>query len=261
MKPDPCPPRVPGTARVVLLGGFEFRLDGVLVPLATGEQRLIGLLAVRDRPQTRATVASTLWPDGSDQRAAANLRTTLWRLRRMRQPVVRTNGRYVALDEGLEVDVSRLFAQARRLTGSHPELDESDMRAETLVGDLLPDWDEEWLLFERERIRQLSVHALEALCERLTRDGRLAEAVDVGQVAVAAEPLRESAHARLIAAHLAEGNVAEAVRQYQLLKALLLDGIGVEPSQQLGQLVTSVTVSAGCGHLAMGGHSLPASSY
>jgi DNA-binding SARP family transcriptional activator len=69
------------------------------------------------------------------------------------------------------------------------------------------------VLVERERFRQLRLHALEALCRRLTGDGLHAEAVDAGIAAIAAEPLRESAHRALMSAHVAEGNRGEAMRQ------------------------------------------------
>ena len=106
-----------------------------------------------------------------------------------------------------------------------------------LCHDLLPDWYEEWVSVERERFRQLRLHALDALCEQLTSAGRFAPAIEVGMAAVAAEPLRESAHQRLIEAHLAEGNRGEAIRQYCLCRRLLRDRLGLRPSNQLENLV------------------------
>ena len=41
---------------------------------------------------------------------------------------------------------------------------------------------------ERERFHQLRLHALEALCDRLTTAGRYGEAIDAGLAAVTAEP-------------------------------------------------------------------------
>jgi two-component SAPR family response regulator len=107
-----------------------------------------------------------------------------------------------------------------------------------LSGDLLPDWDEEWIQFERERLRQLRVHALEALCHRLSAAGRHAEAIDAGQAAVAAEPLRESAQKTLIAAHLAEGNLCEARRQFGLYRDVLWDSLCLSPSEDLQAMLT-----------------------
>lgn len=113
-----------------------------------------------------------------------------------------------------------------------------------LVGELLPDWDDDWIAFERARLRQLCVHALEALCRRLSLAGRDGRAIDAGLAAVAAEPLRESAQRVLISAHLREGNVTEARRQYPSYRELLWESLGIEPSESLRALVGLTSSSA-----------------
>jgi DNA-binding SARP family transcriptional activator len=71
---------------------------------------------------------------------------------------------------------------------------------------------------------------------------------------VSAEPLRESAHRALIAAHLREANYGEAIAQYERCYILLRDELGVAPSPCLRDLIqtagewpstTLVTRSAG----------------
>jgi DNA-binding SARP family transcriptional activator len=52
-------------------------------------------------------------------------------------------------------------------------------------------------------------------------------------MAVAAEPTRESARTELIKAHLAEGNVDEAIRQFESFRRVLEGELGVEPSRRL----------------------------
>jgi DNA-binding SARP family transcriptional activator len=108
---------------------------------------------------------------------------------------------------------------------------------ELLQHDLLPSWYDDWVLFERERLRQLRIHALETLAATLTRKARFAEAIDAALHAICAEPLRESAHRRLIEAHLAEGNVSEAITQYERYRALLDEALGVPPSPGLRALL------------------------
>ena len=82
--------------------------------------------------------------------------------------------------------------------------------------DLLPGWYEDWVLFERERLQQVRLDALEspwraARSPRATRRPALAAARE----AIAIEPLLESAHAVAIQAHLLGGNRSAAVREYQ----------------------------------------------
>jgi DNA-binding SARP family transcriptional activator len=220
-----------------VLGGFEVVIGGDVVVLPLNAQRLIAFLAIRERPQLRATAAGTLWLDMVESRAAANLRTTLWKLRQSDCRAVRVSGNALSIAPEAEVDLARLLAQARRLIAPSDELRAEDADAEALCGDLLPDWDEDWIQFERERLRQLRIHALESLCRRLSRAGRHAEAVDAGQAAVCAEPLRESAQRALIESHLAEGNMCEAKRQFEMYRDVLWDALRLLPSNELQHLV------------------------
>jgi DNA-binding SARP family transcriptional activator len=108
-------------------------------------------------------------------------------------------------------------------------------------GELLPDWYEDWVAIERERLRALRAHGLEALCRRLTAAGRFGEATEAGLAAVRDEPLRESAHRVLIGVHLAEGNRAAALQQYRAFARLLREEVGMSPSSCMEQLMESMT--------------------
>lgn len=109
-----------------------------------------------------------------------------------------------------------------------------------LHGDVLPSWDEDWILVERERHRQSRLHALEALSESLRAAGRHAEALQAALAAVAGESLRESAHRRVIEVHLAEQNPGEALRQYEIYRRLLHEELGLSPSDSIRHLVQSL---------------------
>jgi SARP family transcriptional regulator, regulator of embCAB operon len=63
--------------RLVLLGGFAVLRGGDYVPLPLAMQRVLGFLALRPLPVLRMHVASTLWTNTPEHKAAANLRTTL----------------------------------------------------------------------------------------------------------------------------------------------------------------------------------------
>ena len=148
--------------------------------------------------------------------------------------MVEASTTHLRLARDLAVDVHELTALAEGLdspAGHH------DLEPSALARDLLPDWYEDWVALERERFRQLRLHALEALCARLTAAGRFGAAVQAGLAAVAGEPLRESAHRILIRAHLAEGNPGEAVRQYHLYRRLLAGELALEPSPAIRGLV------------------------
>jgi DNA-binding SARP family transcriptional activator len=93
------------------------------------------------------------------------------------------------------------------------------------------------VVFERERWRQRLLHGLEALAGHLTRTRLFADAIDVALSVIALDPLRESGQRVLIAAHLAEGNLAEARRCYERHCRSLADELGVGPSAELTALV------------------------
>lgn len=220
-----------------LLNAFELRCDGRLVSLPLSAQRLLAFIALHEHPLLRIYVAGTLWIDASDERASGSLRSSLWRLNRPGHRLVEATSTHLHLVPGVQVDLRRAFGLARRLLDGSADAD--DLRAAqcALGGELLPDWYDDWLLFERERFRQLSLHALEALADRLTGAGDVARALEAALSAVGAEPLRESAHRALIRVHLAEGNRGEALRQYAVCRRLLRERLGVEPSEQLDELL------------------------
>lgn len=220
-----------------VLCGFEVRVGGRFVSLPSNVERILALLAVRSRPQPRLHVASTLWMDTTEDRAAANLRTALWKARQSLGECIDVRGNHLTLAPGIDVDLATVVERAGRLLDDDADLPPDQCDPAELAGDLLPDWDEDWIVFERERLRQLRIHALESLCRKLSAAGRAGRAIDAGLAAVAAEPLRESAQRVLIAAHLHEGNVSEARRQYHCYRELLWDSLGIEPSETLRLLV------------------------
>src|SRR5437588_9576982 len=176
-----------------LLRAFELRKDGVAVSLPPGSQRLVAFLALRDRPLGRVHVAGNLWLDVSDDRACANLRTAVWRLRQLDPGVIESSATHMRLSRTVAVDVHDTLAQARRLVDPSVTCEESDLVGDALLAELLPDWYDDWVLLEQERFRQIRLHALESLCSRLLATRRFAMAIEAGLAAVAAEPLRESA--------------------------------------------------------------------
>jgi DNA-binding SARP family transcriptional activator len=221
-----------------LLDGFRLRHRGRTVRLQPGAQRLLAFLALHDRPLHRLYVAGRLWTDSEQEHANASLRTTLWRLRRPGCVLVDATPSEMALADDVVVDVREAIARAQRVldNGGRPP----DLAGLIDAGDLLPDLYDDWVILERERFRQLRLHALERLCDDLTAAGAFAAAAEAGFAAIASEPLRESAHRALIATHIAEGNLSEALRQYRVYCDLARDHLGIQPSPHLRAMMSSV---------------------
>lgn len=201
-------------------------------------QRLIAFLALQRGVLKRVYVAGTLWIDYNQDAANANLRTTLWRLKQLSCPLVKTTATHLSLADEVVVDVHEKSAIAQRVNASGSDIRDRDANGIMRAGELLPDWYDDWVVIERERFRQTRLHALESLCYALARRGRYDKAIELGLTAVADEPLRESAHRAVMRAHLAEGNRGEALRQYELCRRFLRERLGFEPSpetQRLGE--------------------------
>jgi DNA-binding SARP family transcriptional activator len=230
-----CAPRK--GPQLALLGGFDLRVDGQIVALPMAAQRVLAFLALHERPLLRGYVAGSLWPESEERRAAGSLRSALFKLGHPGYALVELTSGHIELSQEMSVDVRDSIALCHRLLNNSRAFvpdDDADVR---LSADVLPDWSDDWLIVEREHLRQLRLHALEALSERFTALGRFPQAIESGLAAVAAEPLRESAHRALIKAHVAEGNPGEAARQYRLFRQLLHDELGAEPSGAMEDLV------------------------
>jgi DNA-binding SARP family transcriptional activator len=172
-------------------------------------------------------LAGVLWPDTTDVRAAANLRSALWRTRRS-AALIGGDSTRLTLNPLVDVDVHRLRGSAEdamlaRLRGTSGAI--------AFDLELLPDWYEDWVVAERERLRQVVLRSFSALVPRLVADGRAEEAIEIGLDVVRLEPLCETSQQSLIAAYLAAGDRAGALRQFEAHAALLREELGLAPSE------------------------------
>jgi DNA-binding SARP family transcriptional activator len=238
--------------RLSVLGNFELDAGPAALPVRDSGARLLAFLATRGpgRVTPRSAVAEHLWAESDPGHAGARLRSTLWRLPRLAgRPLVTSGATSLSLAEFVDVDLWAAEDLAASLTvpphdptsrapGEDPTPDErpaddADLEVTAwrrLGADLLPDWEEDWLVIERESFRQTRLHALERASALLCRAGAHGAALQAALRAVACEPLRETAHRRVIEVHLAEGNPAEALRQYQTYRRLLASELGLAPT-------------------------------
>lgn len=223
--------------RVTLLDGFSLRWEDATPPeLPRVVQCLVARLSLARCPD-RDVIAGQLWPDVPESRAHGSLRSALCRLRQMTPGTVEVSGGSLVLAAGVRVDVRELEAWAAQVLDPSVGCDDLAVRGEVLRGELLPGWHEDWVVLERERLRQLRMHALEVLADKLVAAGRLGEAFEAAGAAVQEEPLRESAHRALVRVHLAQGDLAGAHRAYRSFRDLLADAFGVAPSLSMTRLL------------------------
>lgn len=219
---------------VRLLGGLSLSCGSRSVVVPPGSRRLLAYLALHPSGVDRRHAATVLWPTVGDARAAGNLRSALWRLQQVGCPVVRAEQARLLLEDDVVVDVTDVEAWAGRIiAGAATPADLVVDPVPLAEAELLPSWYDDWVLAVRDRLRLRLLHAIEVLSRLLREAGRPLEAVEAGQVAVLAEPLRESGQRALIEAHQAAGDWISARRQFDAFRLLLRREMGVEPSDEL----------------------------
>lgn len=220
-----------------MLGRFELADRGRAIDLPADAQRLVAFLALQDRRLPRDYVAGTLWIEKSQDRAYGNLRSALWRLRNRSAGLVDANQLTLAITATTQIDVDIATAKADRLCAADDACKDLEYELDLFTQELLPGWYDDWAIVERERLRQQSLHALEAIAGRLSSRGRHLTAIQAALAAIRLDPLRESAHRCLIRIHVSEGNYSEAYRHYENFARLLYAELGLEPSPKIRRLV------------------------
>ncbi|MBV9207391.1 MAG: AAA family ATPase, partial [Actinobacteria bacterium] len=225
--------------QVRLLGELGVEFDGTPVALPTSRRAcaLLAWLALRPGPHSRSRLAALLWPDVLDASARASLRSALWALRAAFGPAageyLQTGRDHVELaGDGLVVDVrevERLLA-----AGCHQEA------VALHRGDLLAQFDADWVLDARDEHLGLLCGGYAALAASAEADGQLTTARDWATKRAAAMPLDEQAARDLIRLLVAVGDQAGAVAAYQRLAARLGAELGIGPAAETTRLVSAL---------------------
>lgn len=230
-----------GEVRIALLGGFECVCAGVRIALPLGAQRLLALLAFHGGGMHRAAAGGRLWPGCTRGRAAANLRSALWRARQIGDvTLIAHAGPRLLLAPVVSIDLHEVVPQVRDVPDPvcRPPVSSGwEAMVDALSRELLPDWSDDWLVLERERWDQFRLHTLERLVQQLCAEEHYMAALQTALATIAIEPIRETAHRLVIEVHIAEGNAASALMHYRRYRGLLQQELGVAPSQQMAQLV------------------------
>ena len=231
--------------RLTLLGGFDARLatgDAVSVPTKKA-QALLTYLGLRPgQTHQRDKLAALLWGERSDERARDGLRHALVALRKalpgIRPPLFLAEGQTLTLNAAVvEVDVATF--ERRVAQGTPGALEQA---AELYRGDLLLGFTlneplfEEWLVAERERLREVALEALARLLAHQTKSGGTERAIQTAVRLLALDPLQEPVHRALMRLYVRQGRRGAALKQYQLCVSVLQRELGTEPEAETKQL-------------------------
>jgi DNA-binding SARP family transcriptional activator len=207
---------------LTVLGGFQAQLpSGQVLNLPSRKARaLLAYLAlVPGQAHPRDKLAALLWGDSSDDRARHSLRQALVRIREgLRHAVpgaLLEEGETVALNaDAADVDVETFRRLAR--TGTATALKGA---ARLYRGDLLEGLDvvepsfEDWLLTERERLREMALEVLARLLAQQNEAGAVDGAIETAVKLLGLDPAQEAVHRSLMRLYVRQGRRGAPHRQ------------------------------------------------
>jgi len=215
---------------LALFGTLRLALDRTPIELTTPPKTLhllAYLLLHRHEALTRDQLAFTFWPDRSEAEARGQLRRYLYRLRQLLPPGDWLITRGESVQWNLAADYVLDVQEFESAAGSPP--DELAAAQQLYVDDLLPDLYDDWLMLDRERLRELYLANWQTLLA-VYRDRReYARAIDCAQQILKREPLRETIVRELMRLRAASGERARALADYRQFQARVQEELGVPP--------------------------------
>jgi DNA-binding SARP family transcriptional activator len=196
-----------------------------------------------------------LWGDRPDAVARKNLRTDIWRVRRVLEPPGVERGTYlitqqdsVGFNAGGDywLDVEEFEKTLASHHGCMPadliESSAADLRAAVRLyrGDLLEEVYEEWCLIERERLRARFLATLEILMRFHAGRRDWPSALSYGRCILQRDPLREHIHRDVMRFHYFQGDRPAALAQFGTCASLLEKEMDVEPMQETVALMKAI---------------------
>ncbi|MBV9230843.1 MAG: AAA family ATPase [Chloroflexi bacterium] len=224
------------------------------------------LVLHRNAPQKRSHLAFLLWPDSAEAQAHTNLRQLLYHLRQAlpnADSFLRADKQYLQWlpahpDVTFTLDVQEVeqaLVQAEQAEQAQDTRIVRQKLEQVLClyrGDLLSGCYEEWILPERDRLRQLFYQASERFLTLAEQERDYGTAISVAQRLLRADPLDEAAYRHLMRLYALRGERAAAMRTYHVCAQLLERELGVEPSEMTQTLYASLRPSAKDSRTPMG---------
>jgi predicted ATPase/DNA-binding SARP family transcriptional activator len=240
--------------QVHLFGPFECFLGDSLynLPAVSDARSLLAyLLLHKTRAFPRSVLAALIAPDSPDAQARHALSQALWHIRRSMPGLLMSDTSQVGIGSQVEVQIDVLEFQVladRCLAGPMATATVlADLRQAVGLyrGDLLEGFYDDWVLIERERLRELYLQALERLVTAYKVALQYQQALVTAQRLVSADPLNEAAHREVMRLYHYLGCPADALRQYDTCREVLRREFDLEPEIETRQIAQAVARHAG----------------
>ena len=236
------------TIRLRTLGSIGFRdAKGRCIRAVLAQPKRLAVLALlalsQDGLCRRDRLLGLFWPDHGTERARGALRQAIRSLRREigHDAIVSVGMECLAIDAQIVACDAREFALAceEQRWEDALQLYRGDFLADLFVPTASPEFDN-WLVFERERLRERALGAATALAARHRHRGELSLAAQWSRRAMALAPDDEC----LLRTHLEllsdAGDRAGAVRAYENFATFLHRELAVTPSAPTQRLAAAI---------------------
>ncbi|MEM7111946.1 MAG: BTAD domain-containing putative transcriptional regulator [Chloroflexota bacterium] len=231
-----------------LLGRPFLNLNNAPLPKAISAKALglVYYLAVTGQAHSREELAGLLWSDLDEGRARRNLRVELAKIRPHLNEHLYIQRRSVALDRESDFDLD-VATFSTNLNRPEPSLAQIETAVSLYRGDFLEDFSlrgavlfEEWVLVQRERLRQMAMDGLYKLSQGYEVSGNMEKGITAVRRLLALEPWLEEGHRQLMILLAKSGQRAAALAQYDTCTAVLSAELGVMPAPETDKLYDRV---------------------
>ncbi len=234
--------------KLELLGGFQVTLDGKALDgfISNKARALLAYIALADKPRSRQVLAELLWGDRPDTTANSSLRMALSNLRSLVGPYLQISRSEVAIaaNANIQLDVTILQAKLAPQTDDMRSLEEGVAlyRGDLLEGFFVRDARsfEEWVLWQRERLRQMVLQALYRLSMHYTEHSDYSTAIKYTRRLLGLEPWHEQGHRQMMLLLALSGNRSAALAQYETCRRILAEELNVDPLPETNALLERI---------------------
>ena len=208
-------------------------------------EAIIAYLALSPHPVPREQLIDLIWETSAPKQGAANLRSILSSLRRALGDYLSISREAIGFrhngDLPIMIDAVRFSAEMAQLNTLNDSAIEATLtlyRDEFLTGFHLRDGRrfEEWVVFERERLAQLSLRGLQRMVQHKLNSAEYSSGIRYARQWLQIDPYSEAAHRQLMWLLMRDGQRNAALRQYRICWERLQTDIGVEPTPATTQL-------------------------
>jgi DNA-binding SARP family transcriptional activator len=221
-----------------LFGIPELSWEGESLPLPSPKNlAILSYLALKGESVSRKDLSELFWKDGKP----SNVRFVLHKLREIpgSERWLETNETFVCVKA--ITDVKR-FEDAIK-NERYSEALESHPHGEILLKGLeLNDAEEftNWLDLERSRLGQLYLEALQGHMGELEKTNKTDEALKIARQLLEQDKLNENVHRTIMRLEHKRGNTETALAQFEILRNILKEELGVEPLEDTLKLLRDI---------------------